>query len=176
MRFHPARSIHLAALLMLAVLFASGCARKSVQSPPAVADVPASTAPRANPATTPTPSAPVTAGATTTAADLAPVFFAYDSNVLDDQARATLDRDARLLRENAALMITIEGHCDERGTTDYNLSLGERRAQAAREYLVAAGVDGARLRTISYGKERPFEEGHAENAWSANRRAHFAGR
>jgi peptidoglycan-associated lipoprotein len=73
----------------------------------------------------------------------------------------------------STMRLTIEGHCDERGTTEYNLALGQRRADAARNYLVDLGIDGSRLSTISYGEERPFETGHDESAWSQNRRAHF---
>jgi peptidoglycan-associated lipoprotein len=105
--------------------------------------------------------------------DLQPAFFDYDSDALRDDARAALDRDAKLLRDNATLKIVIEGHCDERGTAEYNQALGERRAQAARDYLVQAGIDSGRMRIISYGKERPFVDGHDESAWSQNRRAHF---
>jgi peptidoglycan-associated lipoprotein len=77
------------------------------------------------------------------------------------------------LKANPRAQVTVEGHCDERGTSEYNLGLGDRRAKAVREYLVAAGVDGGRIRTISYGKERPFVQGHDESAWRWNRRAHF---
>jgi peptidoglycan-associated lipoprotein len=72
--------------------------------------------------------------------------------------------------------ITIEGHCDERGTVEYNQALGEKRAQAARDYVVAAGIAASRIQIISYGKERPFDPGHDESAWSKNRRAHFVSR
>ena len=71
------------------------------------------------------------------------------------------------------MTITLEGHCDERGTVEYNQALGEKRANAARDYLVNAGVSAARVQTLSYGKERPFAEGHDESAWAQNRRAHF---
>jgi peptidoglycan-associated lipoprotein len=104
---------------------------------------------------------------------LEPVFFAYDSQVLDDEARGTLDANATLLRRYPNWVITLEGHCDERGTAEYNLALGERRALAARAYLVQVGISGERLRTVSYGKEFPFDPGHDEAAWAKNRRAHF---
>jgi peptidoglycan-associated lipoprotein len=80
-------------------------------------------------------------------------------------------RQAAFLNANPALTVTIEGHCDERGTREYNLALGERRATAARDFLLAQGVDSARIRTISYGKERPAMAGSTESAWSKNRRA-----
>ena len=99
------------------------------------------------------------------------VYFGYDSSALSDDAQATLMRQAGFLRGNPSLTVTIEGHCDERGTREYNLALGERRATAARDYLLAQGVDPARIRVISYGKERPVAAGSTEQSWSKNRRA-----
>lgn len=99
------------------------------------------------------------------------VFFAFDSAVLDDAARQTLERQATWLQQFPSVSATIEGHADERGTREYNLALGDRRATSAKNYLVALGVDPARLRTISYGKERPADPGHDETAWALNRRA-----
>ena len=90
------------------------------------------------------------------------VYFGYDSSALSDDAQATLMRQAGFLRGNPSLTVTIEGHCDERGTREYNLALGERRATAARDYLLAQGVDPARIRVISYGKERPVAAGSTE--------------
>ena len=104
------------------------------------------------------------------------VFFDFDSYSVRDDARAALDRNARLLRDNGSAQVTIEGHCDERGTVEYNQALGERRAQAARDYLVSAGISGSRIQIISYGKERPFADGHDESAWQQNRRAPVSGR
>ena len=99
------------------------------------------------------------------------VYFGYDSSALSDDAQATLARQAGFLKGNPTLTVTIEGHCDERGTREYNLALGERRATAARDYLLAQGVDPARIRVISYGKERPVAAGSTESSWSKNRRA-----
>ncbi len=104
---------------------------------------------------------------------LTPVFFELDSSDLSAAAQKALDADAALLKKYASWTVTIEGHCDERGTAEYNLALGERRAIAARAYLVSLGIAADRLRTVSYGKEFPFEPGHDEAAWSKNRRAHF---
>ncbi len=104
---------------------------------------------------------------------LKPVYFLYDSDELDEVGRQTLSEDAELLKRYASWVITIEGHCDERGTAEYNLSLGDRRALAAKNYLVSLGVSADRLRTVSYGKEFPLDSGHGEAAWSKNRRAHF---
>ena len=102
-----------------------------------------------------------------------PVFFALDSAELDQQGQQTLNADAEVLKKYPGWTITIEGHCDERGTAEYNLALGERRALAAKTYLVSLGIPADRLRTVSYGKEFPFDPGHDENAWAKNRRAHF---
>ncbi len=104
---------------------------------------------------------------------LKPVFFEYDSNELNDAGRAVLNANAAVLKKYSAWAITIEGHCDERGTAEYNLALGERRAVAARAYLLSLGIDASRLRTVSYGSEFPFDPAHQETAWSRNRRAHF---
>jgi len=99
------------------------------------------------------------------------VFFAFDSSSLSDEAQKTLERQATWLKQYPNVNVTIEGHCDERGTREYNLALGERRADAAKKYLVSLGVKSSRVSTISYGKERPAVVGHDESAWSQNRRA-----
>tara|TARA_Y100001970_G_C14258231_1_gene877254 strand:+ start:2195 stop:2743 length:549 start_codon:yes stop_codon:yes gene_type:complete len=99
------------------------------------------------------------------------IFFDLDSAVLSPQSRGILEKQAEWLRLFPDLSLTIEGHCDERGTREYNLALGERRASAVRSYLIALGVEGQRLNTISYGKERPYALGHDEEAWNLNRRS-----
>ena len=99
------------------------------------------------------------------------VNFGFDSAELTVSARSTLNRQAAFLSLNPDLMIVIEGHADERGTREYNLALGERRATAVRDYLVAKGINSARVRTVSYGKERPALAGSDEAAWAKNRRA-----
>lgn len=104
---------------------------------------------------------------------LRPVFFDYDSSEVSDPGRAILQASAAVLKKYPAWVITIEGHCDERGTAEYNLALGERRAMSARTYLMSLGIEASRLRTVSYGSEFPFDPGHQESAWSRNRRAHF---
>ena len=101
------------------------------------------------------------------------IFFTYDGHTLSEEARSALSGNASYLREMGALRVTIEGHCDERGTVEYNLALGQRRAESTRDYLLDLGIESARMATISYGEERPFEMGHDESAWSQNRRAHF---
>jgi peptidoglycan-associated lipoprotein len=104
---------------------------------------------------------------------LKPVFFDYDSSEINEASRTILQASVAVLKQNASWVITIEGHCDERGTAEYNLALGERRAVAARTYLISLGIDANRLRTVSYGSEFPFDPAHQESAWSRNRRAHF---
>jgi peptidoglycan-associated lipoprotein len=104
---------------------------------------------------------------------LKPAFFDYDSAEITPPARSALDDNAAILKKNNSWVITIEGHTDERGTAEYNLALGERRAMAARTYLVSLGIPADRLRVVSYGKEFPFDPGHDETAYAKNRRAHF---
>ncbi len=100
-------------------------------------------------------------------------FFDYDQYSIRDDARAALQADARALKERPGIRVTIEGHCDERGSEKYNLALGDRRANAAKEFLVSQGIDSSRIDTISYGKERNFCEEHNEECWQLNRRAHL---
>jgi peptidoglycan-associated lipoprotein len=163
----------IALTLLLAGLPLAGCAKKAPQPPPAppvtqkqepVPTPPPPPAPKEEPAPTP---APVGSG------DFQPVFFDFDAYTLREDGRTALDRNAKLLRDNPNIRIQIEGHCDERGTAEYNQALGERRAQAARDYLAAAGIAAARMDVVSYGKERPFAEGHDEASWQQNRRAQF---
>ena len=99
------------------------------------------------------------------------VYFAFDSYSLDSQAQGTLDRQAAVLLRSGSIPVTIEGHTDERGTREYNLALGERRATAVKDYLVALGVNPSRMRTLSYGEERPAVAGSSEAAWAKNWRA-----
>ncbi len=104
---------------------------------------------------------------------LQPAFFALDSTELDERGRQAVTANAEVLRKFPTWVITVEGHCDERGTAEYNLALGERRANAVRAYLVSLGIPQSRIRAVSYGKEFPFDPGHADAAWAQNRRAHF---
>ena len=101
------------------------------------------------------------------------VFFDTDQSVIREDGRQTLNRQAEWLKKYTQYRITIEGHCDERGTREYNLALGERRANSVRDYLVALGVNPARLTTVSYGEERPAVLGSNESAWAQNRRGVF---
>lgn len=173
MRLTPNRILALA--LVTTALFAFGCAKKTTPvqttpAPPSATQTPPTTPGTTTPPSS-TPSGTETPGAQLS--DLATVYFALDSSALDEAAQAMLDRNAKLLRDNASWTVTIGGHCDERGTVEYNQALGERRALAVRDYLVAAGVPESRLRAVSYGKEMPALDGHDESAWSKNRRAEF---
>jgi peptidoglycan-associated lipoprotein len=104
---------------------------------------------------------------------LKPVFFELDSADLSSLGQATLQENAGVLKRYGGWQITIEGHCDERGSAEYNLALGERRALAARDYLVSLGIPATRVRTVSYGKEFPFDPARNEEAYATKRRAHF---
>jgi peptidoglycan-associated lipoprotein len=104
---------------------------------------------------------------------LKPVFFDYDSSEINAEGQKILDANAEVLKKNKSGVITIEGHCDERGTAEDNRALGERRAVASRTYLVSLGILADRIRTVSYGKEFPFDPGHNDAAWARNRRDHF---
>lgn len=181
-------------VLTLAILAAvSACGGK--KRPPVLATTPGGEPPAAEETTGGTPAQPLDEGpdvravqgegtegtdipggayATTEGGPLSDVRFDYDSASLGDEARATLEKHALWLQGRRDVRVTIEGHCDERGTVDYNLALGEQRARAARDYLVSLGVAAERLRVVSYGKERPLDPGQGEAAWARNRRAHFA--
>jgi len=100
-------------------------------------------------------------------------FYAFDESTLSADAQTALTTSANWLKKNSQYNLLIEGHCDERGTEQYNLALGDRRANSAKEYMAALGVDGSRIRTVSYGEERPFDPCHDEAAWAKNRRAHL---
>ena len=106
-------------------------------------------------------------------AALQDVFFAYDSWTIPEDGRQALSRDAEWLKSNSSALVKVEGHCDERGTSAYNLVLGEKRAKAARNYLVELGVGANRLSVVSYGKERPSCKEHAESCYQQNRRGHL---
>ena len=104
---------------------------------------------------------------------LGDVFYDFDKSELRSDAVAQLKTNANWIQANGARKVVIEGHCDERGTNVYNLALGERRATSAKDYIVNLGVEPARMKTVSYGEEKPFADGHNEEAWAQNRRAHF---
>lgn len=176
--------------VLLTVLY--GCPKKKPQTPPPDLEVDTTTVTPPAPTTTDVqqPAPPVPAEDETEdpllSADLQvvndelrrrgfspDVYFEYDEDSLSDEARDKLARNADLLKSSAQLTVTIEGHADERGTNEYNLALGDRRANAVRDYLGSLGVDASRLRTLSYGEERPVCTTSDESCWSQNRRAHM---
>ena len=104
---------------------------------------------------------------------LQPLFFDLDSSDFNASGQVVLQANAAVMKKYPAWQVTIEGHCDERGTAEYNLALGERRALAARTYMVSLGIPADKVKVVSYGKEFPFDAGHDNAAWDKNRRAHF---
>ena len=102
-----------------------------------------------------------------------PIYFDFDTSLIKDESKTTLQTIADYLEKNNGSSVTIGGHTDERGTTEYNLALGDQRAKAAHDYLVRLGVDPSRIKTISYGEERPAKTGHDDDAWQKNRRDEF---
>ena len=176
-------------VVMLSVLMVGACGgdqppitRPAPPPPPAAPPPPPPPAPERIPEPIPIPPEPVPEEEPVASrgldelnrdSPLMPIFFEYDSSDLGADAQASLTQNADRLKQFGTWVVTIEGHCDERGTAEYNLALGERRALAARHYLTTLGVSADRVRTVSYGKEFPFDPGHDEAAWSRNRRAHF---
>jgi len=151
-------------------LGASGCARHAVEAPPEPATpAPVTTLPVVEVTATPIEPPPPPPAPP----NISPAFFGFDSWALEPAARKALDEAAGILREHAELDVVIEGHCDERGSLEYNMALGQKRASAARNYLVDAGVAKERIRIVSYGEAQPFQSGHDEAAWALNRRAQF---
>ena len=183
------RAVLLVAVLILAVGVA-GCNRRrppvAQPAPPPSAAAPGSpTAPGAPPQRVddalPIPPQPIAEDSIANRSlddlnrdsPLKPVFFQLDSAELDDSGRAVAAENAELMKKYPTWVVTIEGHCDERGTAEYNLALGERRAVAVKTYLVSLGIPPDRVRTVSYGKEFPFDPGNTEAAYAKNRRGHF---
>jgi len=112
-------------------------------------------------------------GSVGTASELNDINFAFDSYALDGQAKTLLQKNAAWLQKNSSAIVQVEGHCDERGTNEYNMVLGANRARAAQDYLRSQGVSADRLSTVSYGEELPLDTAHNEAAWAKNRRNHF---
>lgn len=117
--------------------------------------------------------APAPAPAPVKSVMLGDIFFDFDRSIITPESQAQLRDNAEWMAQNKSKSLVCEGHCDERGTAEYNMALGERRAESAKESLMSLGVSGDRLSTISYGEEKPFAIGHDEAAWSQNRRVHF---
>lgn len=150
-------------------LLVGGCGKKTMQAPQTAP----TQEPVQTPPTPPPPPPPPPAHETPAAPEMSDVYYDYDSATLRDDARSTLTENGRMLVQATSTRVTVEGHCDERGSVDYNLALGERRAAAAKDFLVSYGVGAERIETISYGENRPFALGHDEASWAQNRRAHF---
>lgn len=162
-------SLALAAVL----LFTTGCGgRKAVKTADAPAPAITTPAPVSSPEQT-EPETPEPALPKTAVPALEKVYFDFDRYDITPMMREVLATNAQALRQRSNFEVVIEGHCDERGTIEYNLALGDRRARAVKDYLVLLGVDGSRLSTVSYGKERPVNPDHNEQAWAQNRRAEF---
>jgi peptidoglycan-associated lipoprotein len=155
-------------LVATAMIAIAGCAKKPPKElPPAPEQTPTAEAPP------PAETGPVPGSQAHFLANVASdrVFFDTDQSDIDAEDQATLRSQAAYLKQYANVRVTIEGHCDERGTREYNLALGERRANAAKNYLASLGIDAGRISTISYGKERPDALGSDEASWAKNRRA-----
>lgn len=163
-------------VLALAVAV-GGCRKGPAEKPPVVAPEPAPVVktfePEVKPAPMPEPELMPEMAPVMKAVELGDVFFAFDKFNLTQESRNTLAENAEILLDNPDRMILIEGHCDERGTREYNLALGERRANSAEKYLVSLGVPASSIQTKTFGEDRPFAKGHNEAAWAKNRRAHF---
>ena len=160
--------IYLALLLVIpGLLFSVSCQKKVVDATPEpVAEEP-------EPEPEPEPKEEVVVYKAPAVVMQEDIYFDFDKSTLTPAAQDSLLRKAEWLRENPDATVTIEGHCDERGTNEYNLALGDRRAESAKAFLADLGIDPARLTTISYGEERPVDPRSTEEAWAKNRRAHF---
>jgi len=163
------RKLRVAFALMMAVALLSGCGGKKQEPIPEPAPPAPAPPPPPPPAPEPMPEPPKTL----MQGDLTDVFFDFDKSDLKPEARNKLTANGGKLLEAVDSRVTIEGHCDERGTVEYNLALGERRARAAMDFLVNYGVPARRIEIVSYGENKPFAMGHDEASWAKNRRAHF---
>jgi peptidoglycan-associated lipoprotein len=186
-RTQTASVVALLAVLLIAAL--AGCGGKDTVPGDVAGQQPAGTQPAAGserdtPPPPPPPSSTTgearepgsesgASPAVTPLPELEDVHFEFDRYNLTTEARSILAEDARALEAAPTVPVVIEGHCDERGTIEYNLALGEKRASAVKEYLVQYGLDDSRLRTVSYGEERPLDPAATEEAWAKNRRAHL---
>ena len=171
--------IKIGALTMLCVLAASGCKKKPKPTDGLNTDIPSTQIDNSslNPNVNELPTTDLTKPGANLSKEggYGVVHFDYDSAVVTRDTEV-IQKIAEYMRQNASANITVTGHCDERGSNDYNLSLGERRALSVRAYLVGLGIDGSRLSTQSFGEEQPAQPGHDESSWSENRRAEFIAR
>jgi peptidoglycan-associated lipoprotein len=160
------RSIRTCSLLASVASFAA-CAKKTPEPEAPVAAAPAPTPPAVDPAKSDAEAA------ARIAANLRRVHFEFNSDELTQETQSALSENAQILKAHPAISIEVQGHCDDRGTTEYNLSLGQRRAEAVRKYLVRSAVPESQVKTITFGKEKPIAMGAGEPVWSQNRRAEF---
>jgi peptidoglycan-associated lipoprotein len=171
------RIIKISFVALAALLVLTACAKKPIsdESTSAVALPSAETSGESQASAEPQEAAAPSAAVITSldGTKLKSVYFQYDSTILTAEARQALEDNAAWLKSNPEVKVTIEGHCDERGSDEYNFALGENRAVAVKNYLSGLGVAADRLATISYGEERPATEGHDETAWTQNRRTEF---
>jgi peptidoglycan-associated lipoprotein len=183
------RTVHINAVIVLvAALGLGACGRQEVKTPPEAPPPPPPPATKPDPPPPPPPPPPPAPPRELTEDEifekmsvqelqekmpLDAVFFAYDSTVINDAGRAALQKNAEFLKRRSSVHVMIEGHADNRGTNEYNLALGERRAEAARDYLVSLGIAADRLQTVTKGEEQPFCTEDTESCWQENRRGHF---
>ena len=177
----PGNLKHLA-LLAACLIVAASCKKKPPTTTPEAAPPPSTAPERPSTSVAPPSSAPTTSGEDVMSSDLQTLnargylkdaYFDFDKYDLRDDARTALAADAQWLKKYSSIQVLVEGHCDSRGTEEYNLSLGQKRAAAAKDYLVSLGIDASRVNTVSYGKTRPFCSDESESCWQQNRRGHF---
>ncbi|MBN1290306.1 MAG: peptidoglycan-associated lipoprotein Pal [Candidatus Latescibacteria bacterium] len=159
--------------LLLTLASFNGCAKKKAETPP---PKPAPVVQEKKPAPKPQvkePERKIVEKVAISESQFNTVYFDFDKSDIKSDQRSNLSNNARLLSDNSTIRIRIEGHCDERGTDEYNMALGQRRADAIKQYLIDYGISSSRISTISYGEERPVSSGHNESSWSQNRRGEF---
>ena len=162
----------LALSLLVALSSFTGCAKKKTETPPP----PVTKQEERRPEPRVTEKAPVEKTeekVTLRESDLNTIYFDYDKSVIKADQRSRLEKNAQLLKDNPSVKLLLEGHCDERGSNEYNIALGDRRAKSVQRFLSDYGISSSRVQTVSYGEERPASSGHNESAWSQNRRCEF---
>ena len=165
------RMLHIVMVIALVALLAVGCAKKPTEE--MATETPTSTSTSSQTTDSGMTETAVTETTMATISDLTRIHFDFDSYVLSGEARATLKQNAMVLKSTPMLKVKIEGHCDERGSDDYNLALGEQRAQATMDYMRSLGVSATQMATVSMGEMAPLDMANNEAAWSKNRRAEF---
>lgn len=172
------KGLYLSAIITVMTIFLfSGCAEKEVKPEPtpgpAVTEVTPPKPPEAKIGEDALKGKEELLAKVEEAPKLQDIYFDFDKYNIRADAKETLERNAAWLKKNPNLKIQIEGHCDERGTNEYNLALGDRRAKSTRDYIISLGIAPGKISTISFGEEKPLDPGHNEEAWAKNRRAHF---